>query len=65
MIRIEVEGYCHTCLDFSPNVTKPARVYLDSGETYLGDTVIQCEYRKRCANIRRYLEQQTKEVAAG
>lgn len=60
MIRVEVEEYCQHCLDFSPDVLKPQRmVYLDGELTY-GDTVIQCEYRKRCAGIKRYLEQQRK-----
>ena len=57
MIRIDVEGYCHNCLDFEADVTKPVR---DIHDNVWSDTVIQCEYRKRCAGIRRYLEQQSK-----
>lgn len=57
MIRIDVEGYCHNCLDFEADVTKPVR---DLHDNAWSDTVVQCEYRKRCASIRRYLEQQSK-----
>lgn len=60
MIRIEVEEYCHNCLDFSPDITKPERVITALyGESWT-DTIVRCEYRKRCASIKRYLEQQAK-----
>ena len=65
MIRIEVEDYCQKCLDFSPDVTKPERIYAGEKEMHFGDTIIKCEYRKRCAGIRRYLEQQMKGEASG
>ena len=58
MIRVRVEEYCHACLDFCPDVTKPNKVMLPDGDLVLGDTVIQCEYRKRCENIRKYLMRQ-------
>lgn len=51
MIRIDVEGYCHNCLDFEADVTKPGR---NTDNTW-SDTVVQCKYRKRCSGIRRYL----------
>lgn len=63
MIKIEVEDYCQRCLDFNPDVTKPTRYFDDRSKEVSGvqtDTIIQCEYRKRCAGIRRYLEQQMK-----
>lgn len=63
MIRVEVEEYCHSCLDFSPDVIMPRRYEsLDhpDKEFVLGDTIIHCEHRKRCANIKRYLERQAK-----
>ena len=61
MIRIDVEDYCHGCLDFTPDVIKPHKEQRpDTGETYLTDTIVQCEYRKRCAGIKRYLEQHSK-----
>ena len=65
MIRLEVEEYCQSCLDFCPDVTKPERVYCGDNEPFtFGDTIIKCEYRKRCAGIRRFLEHQLKEVEA-
>lgn len=60
MIVVKVEDYCQQCLDFSPDVTKPDKYYAGANEIIMGDTVIQCEYRRRCAGIKRYLEQQTK-----
>ncbi len=64
MIRVEVEDYCQQCMDFSPDVTKPDRYWLRPNggvEAPFGtDTIIRCEYRKRCAGIRRFLEQQMK-----
>ena len=65
MIRIEVEGYCHACLDFSPDITKPQREELPGGGYSFTDTIIQCEHKKRCANIKRYLEQQARSEASG
>ena len=61
MIRLEIEGYCQSCLDFSPNIIEPQRVRID-GCNAVGwsDTIVQCEYRKRCSGIKRYLEQQMK-----
>lgn len=61
MIRVEVEEYCHSCLDFSPSVTPPHRERCDGGDGQrMTDTIIECKNRRRCANIKRYLEQQTK-----
>ena len=67
MIRVEVEDYCQQCMDFSPDVMKPDRSWLRNGRVCYevvaeaeADTIIRCEYRKRCAGIRRFLEQQMK-----
>lgn len=60
MIRIEVEDYCHSCLDFDSDVTPPKRAVGLVGESILTDTIVKCKYRKRCAGIKRYLEQQAK-----
>lgn len=62
MICVEVEKYCQQCLDFTPDVTKPERLYtLDHPDgLVMSDTIIRCEYRKRCAGIKRYLDQQIK-----
>ena len=61
MIRVDVEGYCQQCLDFDPDVTRPERYSsVGSDQFMFSDTVIQCKHRKRCAGIKRFLEQQTK-----
>lgn len=61
MIRVEVADYCKDCLSFEADVTRPERLYAGGEEiTTVGDTVIRCEYRKRCAGITRYLEQKMK-----
>ena len=60
MIRIDVKDYCHACMDFSPDVTKPVKYYGDTNEILLGDTIVQCEHARRCEAIRRYLENQIK-----
>lgn len=66
MIRINVEEYCHSCLDFTPDVIEPTRTYSAGGEQVMQtDTIVQCKYRKRCSNMFRYLEHQTKEEAVG
>lgn len=60
-ILIDVEDYCQECLDFEPHVIKARRMMVDWGEGYeQTNTQIQCEYRKRCAGIKRYLESQAK-----
>ena len=65
MIRVSVEDYCQQCLDFSPDIIEPMRAFsIDDREIIQSDTIIKCKYRKRCANIKRYLEQQTKGVQA-
>lgn len=61
MIKLDVEGYCHECLDFCPDVVKPVRVIASGTDAYYTDTIIQCKYRKRCAGIKRFLENQAKE----
>lgn len=58
MIRLEVEPYCQDCLDFSPDMIEPQRMRTANKELVFSDTVIQCEYRKRCMNIKRFLERQ-------
>lgn len=70
MIRIDVEEYCHACLDFSPDVIKPTRevVYVNDPLEFMpvqkviqSNTIIQCEYRRRCEAIKKYLTRQAKE----
>lgn len=64
MIKLELEPYCQTCLDFSPDVSKPDRYRIHDDEIIVGDTIVQCEYRRRCAGLKRYLEKQLKGDAA-
>ena len=54
-IKLEVEDYCQECLDFSADVVGPQRVRFGK-ETALSDTIVRCEYRKRCAALMRYFE---------
>ena len=71
MIRIDVEDYCGACMDFSPDVIRPTREVVYSGFTpdpviLQSDTIVQCEYRKRCEAIKKYLIRQAKgEEAVG
>lgn len=66
MIRINVEEYCHQCLDFTPDVTQAKRMFTEAGDDIiLTDTIIQCEYRRRCEAIKKYLVRQAKEEAVG
>ena len=61
MIKIEVEGYCQNCLNFQPDVIRPERLRMgNDGTPTSGDTIVRCEYRQRCAGIKRYLEHQMK-----
>ena len=62
MIVLDIEGYCQDCLDFCPDVIKAQRIMLDDGKFAHSNTVIQCEHRKRCASITRFLEQRIKEA---
>lgn len=52
MIKIEVEDYCHQCLEFEAQVRKPDIIYAgDKHYTTLGDTIVKCEHRERCHAI--------------
>ena len=59
-IVLEVQPYCANCLDFEADVTKPGKVYTNYDEIVLGDTIIRCEYARRCENIRKYFIRQEK-----
>lgn len=64
MIRVDVEEYCHACMDFSPDVTKAVKYQAYDGEILMSDTVIHCENRRRCESIRKYLVRQMAEEEA-
>lgn len=53
MIRIDVEEYCHECRDFRADVTIMTR---NAERNEWSDTIIQCENKKKCAGLVRYLE---------
>ena len=65
MIRIDVKEYCPSCMDFNPDVIKPEKIYGGDGNFIWSDTIVQCKYRKRCAAIKRYLENQAKAEVSG
>ena len=65
MIRLNVEDYCHQCMDFDPDVTQAKRMFTDDDDIALTDTIIQCEHRRRCEAIKKYLIRQAKEEAVG
>lgn len=57
MIKIEVEDYCHECLDFQPDVEKPVVLYSDTDRyVCIGDTIVRCEYRQRCKAIENHVK---------
>lgn len=66
MIKLEVEGYCHQCSDFSSDVVKPEKFFVAgdlNGGVGQSDTIVRCEHRRRCEAIRRYLELKMNEVS--
>lgn len=62
MIVLEVEDYCDEgCLAFKPDVTEPTKTYSWNGEvTSCTDTIIRCERRNICRQLKRYLEKRVK-----
>ena len=52
MISLDVENYCHECSKFEPECTK---LYCGDGNCI---TLISCENKGVCANIKLYIEQQ-------
>ena len=60
MIRVEVQDYCATCLDFEADVIKPFHRATDPAGLD-ADTGIRCSDAKRCEAIKRYLEKQANE----
>lgn len=58
MIRIDVEEYCHQCQDFHPDVIPASKVTIGNDEVILTDTLVKCEFRKRCSSMMRFLTNQ-------
>lgn len=48
MIKLDVEDYCHDCKHFSGAVQEP---YELGDKHYIGDYIVQCEYRDICADL--------------
>lgn len=63
MIKLEVEDYCRECPAFEPDVDTTGWYDPQSQEEVIRDTIIRCRYRKRCANMVRYLERELKKNA--
>ena len=55
MIKLAIEDYCHNCNNFKPEITV-GRWY-DGGT----DTVILCEHKDVCDNIKWHIENGRKE----
>lgn len=62
MITIDVQPYCESCLDFTPDVDGPVRYYGDQKVICQSDTIVRCKYRKRCENMVRYLQKQMEQA---
>lgn len=55
MIRLEVQPYCSECCDFKPDVVDSFNFVGLDGSVVRSDTVVRCEYARRCEAIKRYL----------
>lgn len=58
MIRVEVQDYCQSCPEFEPDVERSTQIYADFKVVGQTDTVIRCEHRTRCENIKRYIDKE-------
>lgn len=64
MIRVDVKDYCHACMGFEAYVIEPVKYEANNNHVIQTDTIIQCEHRRKCESIRRYLESQMKNEEA-
>ena len=58
MIRVEVQDYCQSCLEFEPDVENPTLFYAAFEVVEQTDTVIRCKHRTRCENIKHYIDKE-------
>lgn len=60
MIKLDTHEYCQDCVDFEPIVIqRPERFNVSFGDfRYCGDTIVECEYRRRCEAIHSYLKKE-------
>lgn len=58
MIYVDVEPYCQHCYEFEAESENGEVVaYINERPLRrLGDVVVRCKHRKRCDNIKNYLE---------
>lgn len=56
MIVLEVQDYCHDCSSFEADVQRPEKMLTSFNEVIISNTIIRCEYRNRCEQLKRYLE---------
>lgn len=69
MIKLVVDPFCHDCLEFEADIQRPDEIVFrgtdPSGEIVElvrdGDTIILCEYRKRCRKLVEYLRTKNNE----
>ena len=63
MIRLEIADYCNNCQEFEPEVYSQALCGVDNDGILneYHETIIRCERRRLCEDIKNYLEKQTKE----
>ena len=60
MIKLDVHEYCQDCTEFEPRITqRPEKLNIGFSDFCIcGDTIIECEYRKRCDAIHNYLKKE-------
>lgn len=58
MIKLDIQPYCQNCLNFEADVEPPKRAYAGSDIVCQTDTIVRCERRKYCENMKRYLERE-------
>lgn len=61
MITLELEPYCQDCRGFEAETSDETNTLYSRGELVesVVDIRVRCKYRKRCANMMRYLSRQT------
>lgn len=68
MITLKVEDYCHSCVEFEPDVDKNSIIYECQDFTSLSgirfrthcETVVTCKHAQRCACIKDYIKEANK-----
>lgn len=57
MISLQVENYCQNCSNFKPycSVSRTSDYFYGNGTV---ETLVQCKYKDRCKEIKKYLEEQ-------